>query len=468
MRIGYITIISILTIFVIILATFYCVEINEIKSISNNFENKHKLFEPIQSGLSKVVVETEASLAAAEKKIIDNNAALNKEHLKQSARIAGDQIKLQLQELVTAAETLANINSIQKNSIERKSRSTNPNSILIIPAVKQNYYQEVAFRTLPKKRQSNSTEQKRTNTTTNQIKQIQNIENKTKITKLKTENINQENNKIVADNIDEVVVIPSDIPNYFIEPIQPQSITPTAKIASNFIVTKNQTESNPTEPNPIQNKKDCEDQKQKNENAIETQPKTKTEIKPETKIITSENTSIIKFDIDWNNWDKIEKGIGTNENNNPQSKETKEIKEITTQPIIIESDPKIEIINDLIIIDGAPSDPQDIEPSTDSEPKKDTAKPETKTEIVKPETKTEIVKPETKTEIAKPETKTEIVKPETKTEIVKTETKTEIVKPETKTEIVKPETKTEIVKPETKTEIVKPETKTEIVKPETK
>jgi hypothetical protein len=253
MRIGHINLIGVLTILVITLVAFYCVGINAIKSGGESLQSKQKLLEPHQNNLEKIVGETELSLVEAEKKIIAQKAELNNEHLKQSAKIAGNQLKLQFQEIITAVETLSNINSMQKNSIERKSRSTNPNGILLIPAVKQNYYQEVAFRSIQRKRQINK-EQKRQNININQSRRNQNKENKTD-TKITDEDKinNKETDKITSENSNAVIVVPSNSPSYCVKSLQLSLSPPAPKVASNSIVTKNQTEPK-TEQNitPIQ------------------------------------------------------------------------------------------------------------------------------------------------------------------------------------------------------------------------
>ncbi|MDR2169238.1 MAG: methyl-accepting chemotaxis protein [Planctomycetaceae bacterium] len=250
MKIGRITTLSILAILVIILTILYVAGIDAVKSTNVNLQEKHKLIDPLQNDLSQIIKNAETSLAAAEKNIITKKTEQNNEHLKQSARIAANQLKLQLQEIITAAETLANINAIQKNSIERKSRSTNPNSILIIPAVKQNHYQEVAFRSLIKKKQPNNNipEQKRTKFIKKQQNEYQQINNKTN-----QDEPNQDEPNLDNENIDQninpnnnAVVIPTTLHNYPETPTKPQPSKLNGKIAAHFIVTKNKFEQ--TEP----------------------------------------------------------------------------------------------------------------------------------------------------------------------------------------------------------------------------
>ncbi|MDR1485642.1 MAG: methyl-accepting chemotaxis protein [Planctomycetaceae bacterium] len=248
MTIGRITLIGVGAILVIIIAAFYCAGINGINYGKKNLLAKQELLEPIQNNLDKITAETEASLAAAEKKITANNNTANNEILKQSARVAGNQIKLQLQEFITAAEALSNINAIQKNSIERKSRNINPNSILIIPATKQNHYQEVAFRSVQRKKQQNHYETKRQN--------VAAIQNKINKTENEIEVIEDEVDVIVDKNIVDknvggdgvnvignIIVIPSDVPDY-LKSIQTSFSEPAKKIAAHFITANTTTNQN--------------------------------------------------------------------------------------------------------------------------------------------------------------------------------------------------------------------------------
>ncbi|MDR2761984.1 MAG: hypothetical protein LBB88_05235, partial [Planctomycetaceae bacterium] len=291
MKIGHISLLSILAIFIITLSTFYYVGTDIVSSNNKQLQSKHKLLDPLQENYVKKIDETELALANAEKQIAADNSSRNNNDLKRSAKIAGEQIKLQLQEIINAAETLANINAIQKNSIERKSRTTNPNGILIIPAVKQSYYQEVAFR---KKKQSNYPEQKRQNK------------------KIKSE-IEIENNNNNNFN-EEIIVIPSKLPNYFAKSIQSSFNEPTKNVDSNFTAAINQIESQPEPTSPAaENKTNPETQLTTAETKTEIKSETKTETKTEIIPITETET---KTEIETKSETKIETKTETITNNN--------------------------------------------------------------------------------------------------------------------------------------------------------
>ncbi|MDR1478853.1 MAG: methyl-accepting chemotaxis protein [Planctomycetaceae bacterium] len=221
MKIGRLTLAGVLAITVISLASIYFVGKIGIKSVSDDLKAKHDLLKPLHDNLSTIVGETESYLKETEIKIAANKTARNNEQLQLSAKIAGTQLKLQLQEIITAAETLANINTIQKNSIERQSRNTNPNSILIIPAVKQSYYQEVANRSRFRRRQSNQNETHNYPTTTEQLK----------ITEIDDKEIDNRNTVGVID----VVVMPSIVPDYSVKPLELPASRNAHKITANYI-----------------------------------------------------------------------------------------------------------------------------------------------------------------------------------------------------------------------------------------
>ncbi|MDR1053237.1 MAG: methyl-accepting chemotaxis protein [Planctomycetaceae bacterium] len=224
MKIGRVTFIGVVAVIVISLAAICFVGKGAVKSVRENLRAKHELMNPLHSNLSEVVAKAESELLVAEKGIADNVAARNDERLRQSSRVVGSQLKLQLQEIITAAETLANVSAIQKNSIERKSRSTNPNGILIIPAVKRDYYQEVALRSRPRRRQAAPPAAPLPTTDAqNPTAAVQNLETD-------------------AENLGVIVAIPSTLPDYSVQSVQPPVIHLLPKVAANFSVAANEYE----------------------------------------------------------------------------------------------------------------------------------------------------------------------------------------------------------------------------------
>ncbi|MDR1925649.1 MAG: methyl-accepting chemotaxis protein [Planctomycetaceae bacterium] len=275
MKIGQVTFVSISVILVVVLVSFYYVSSGKVRALAENAKQQQNTIENSKKNLENLIVKTESHFDNLTKNTTSQIEEKNNEKIKQSTKIAGEQIRLQLQEIITASETLANINITQKHSVERKSRNNNPNSILIIPAQKKTYYSEVAFRSIHKKKKTQQSTTQINRTTTNNpdnnsetdsdsdidtdidadkdqfnlfdADNTDNIDasefdldNKNTQPVLLPNKLNRNNNRNENSLNKEIdsVVIPSNVPNYFDTNPTPDKESPIAKVAANFHVTE--------------------------------------------------------------------------------------------------------------------------------------------------------------------------------------------------------------------------------------